>query len=404
VAATIPGAGAIGSFLAGWRGLARFWAVVLAVLGIGALVLEVLGPPPNAAMTAAGPVAQTNPDPTPRASGSSVAKSGEDKSRLAAQTIAPTAVPAGRPGRDTPGPITDPDPALLEPYPPEPDHKLPRIAMDGRTPMAVYAAGFDPSSVRPRVAMLVAGIGMSEADSLAAIKDLPGGVTLAISPYAPDVARLLDVARMNQHEYLLSIPMEPQGYPANDPDDRRALMTSLAPEENLNRLRWVLSRLAGYVGVTNTFGQMRGERLAGVPDQFASVLEEVGHRGLLFVDARTSGARTSGARTNGTRTNGTSTNGTSANGTVLPHAWNRSADTVIDADPIDAAVLDQRLDALTHMALDRGSALGIVLVPRPVTLARVAAWTNTLTAKGLALAPVSALASPPAPAKQEADK
>jgi polysaccharide deacetylase 2 family uncharacterized protein YibQ len=368
--------------------------VVLVVLGIGALVLEVLGPPPNTTVTATGPVARISPDPAPRASGSSEGKSGEAKSRLAAQTTTPAAAPAGRPGRDTPGPITDPDPALLEPYPPEPDHKLPRIAMDGRTPMVVYAAGFDPSSVRPRVAMLVAGIGMSEADTLAAIKDLPGGVTLAISPYAPDVGRLLDVARMNQHEYLLSIPMEPQGYPANDPDDRRALMTSLAPEENLNRLRWVLSRLAGYVGVTNTFGQMRGERLAGVPDQFTSVLEEVGHRGLLFVDARTSD----------TRTNGPSTNGTSTNGTVLPHAWNRSADTVIDADPIDAAVLDQRLDALTHMALDRGSALGIVLVPRPVTLARVAAWTNTLTAKGLALAPVSALASPPAPAKQEAEK
>jgi polysaccharide deacetylase 2 family uncharacterized protein YibQ len=389
VAATIPGAGPIFGFLAGWRGLARFWAVLLAVLGIGALVLELLGPPPEASVPGSGPVAQASAPPAPHVIGSADSKSGDSKSgdsksgdgksRLAAQTAGPEAAPPGRPGRDTPGPITDPDPALLEPYPPEPDHKLPRIATDGRTPMAVYAAGFDPSSVRPRVGMLVAGIGMSEADSLAAIKDLPGGVTLAISPYAADVGRLLDVARMNQHEYLLSIPMEPQGYPANDPDDRRALMTSLAPEENLNRLRWVLSRLGGYVGVTNTFGQMRGERLAGVQDQFASVLEEVGHRGLLFVDARTNGAGTSG--------------------TVLPHAWNRSADAVIDVDPIDAAVLDQRLDALTHMALDRGSALGIVLVPRPVTLARVAAWTNTLTSRGLALAPVSALAAAPAPAK-----
>jgi polysaccharide deacetylase 2 family uncharacterized protein YibQ len=410
VAATIPGAGPIGNFLAGWRGLARFWTVVLAVLGIGALVLELLGPPPNTAVTAA---ARTNPGAEPPAGGSSNGKAGNGeagngkagsgKSRLAAQTIAPAggpaAVPPGRPGRDTPGPITDPDPALLEPYPPEPDHKLPRIAMDGRTPMAVYAAGFDPSSVRPRVGLLVGGIGMSEADSLAAIKDLPGGVTLAISPYAADVGRLLDVARMNQHEFLLAIPMEPQGYPANDPDDRRALMTSLAPEENLNRLRWVLSRLGGYVGVTNSFGQMRGERLAGVPDQFTPVLEEVGHRGLLFVDARTNGARTNGAGANGAGTSGAGTSGA-----ILPHAWNRSADTVIDADPIDTAVLDQRLDALTHMALDRGSALGIVLLPRPVTLARVAAWTNTLTSKGLALAPVSALVSPPAPAKQEAEK
>ncbi len=86
----------------------------------------------------------------------------------------------------------------------------------------------------------------------------------------------------------------------------------------------------------------------------------------------------------------------------LPYAWNRSADLVIDDDPVDAALLDQRLDALSHAALDKGSALGIVWLPRPVTVARVAAWTNTLAAKGLALAPVSAMSLPPA--KPDAEK
>ena len=243
--------------------------------------------------------------------------------------------------------------------------------------MAAYAAGFDPSNLRPRVGILIAGIGMSGADSLVAIKDLPQGVTLAISPYAADIDHLLTIARMTEHEYLLSVPMEPQGYPMNDPDDRHALMTSLPPAENLNRLRWVLSRLTGYVGVTSALGQMHGERLAGVPDQLGSVLDEVAHRGLLFVDARP--------------------------GQVpLAQAWSRSVDMVIDDDPVDAAALDRRLDALTHLALDKGSALGLVSVPRPMTLSRVAAWTNTLTAKGLALAPVSALALPPA--KQESEK
>ena len=243
--------------------------------------------------------------------------------------------------------------------------------------MATYAAGFDPSSLRPRVGLLIAGIGMSEADSLAAIKDLPGGVTLAISPYAIDVSHLLDLARINQHEYLLSIPMEPQGYPANDPDGRHALMTSLTPSENLDHLRWALSRFTGYVGVTNALGQMRGERMSGMPDQFDAVLEKIAVRGLLFVDARTGQP-------------------------VLPYVWNRSVDMVIDHDPVDPAVLDRRLDALSKMALDKGSALGIVSVPRPLTLARVAAWTTTLAARGLALAPVSALMLPPA--KPEPDK
>jgi polysaccharide deacetylase 2 family uncharacterized protein YibQ len=347
---------------------------MLLVLGIGAGVLEFLGPPPASppgpppvlAMTAVEPALDNGPRPAPRMGGSDITAHGG-----ASQSAARLPSQSGRPGRDTPGPIADPDPSLLEPYPGGANLSLPRVAIDGRAPMAVYAAGFDPTNVRPRVGMLIAGIGLSEADSMAAVKDLPRGVTLAITPYAGDIGRLLAVARIAEHEYLLSVPMEPQGYPVNDPDDRHALMTSLSAAENLERLRWALARFSGYVGVTSALGPMRGERLTAAPIQFASVLKELGHRGLLFVDARTSQP-------------------------VPPYAWSRSVDVVIDQDPVDAAVLDKRLDTLSHIALDKGSALGIVWVPRPVTLARVAAWTNSLAAKGLALAPVSALVVPPA--------
>jgi uncharacterized protein len=376
VAARFRGGWQVGGFLAGWRGLRRFWIGILLALGIGAVALEVLGPPPSLVQSPGRPGVHA---------GSLAVDHAPSEAHGAPRPAPPPAVSQAsqltsrlsRPGRDVPGPIADPDPSLLEPYLDAANLKLPRIAVDGRPPMAAYAAGFDPTSLRPRVGMLIAGIGLSEADSVAAIKNLPGGVTLAISPYAGDISYLLVIARVTEHEYLLSIPMEPQGYPVNDPDDRHALMTSLSPADNLDRLRWVLSRLTGYVGVTNALGQMHGERLAGVPDQFASVLDEVGHRGLLFVDARI------GQQT-------------------LPFVWNRSVDMVIDAGPVDAAVLDQRLDALTHSALDKGSALGLVQVPRAVTLARVLAWTNSLVAKGLALAPVSALVLPPA--KREAER
>lgn len=371
MAAPWAGARQLGTHLTGWRGLGRFWAGVLSVLVICALVLQILGPPPESRAgpppePAISPVVHANPVAT--ADGPSDAK--------AFYAVRPARQTAEEPGRDTPGPIADPDPSLLVPYASDPNLRLPRISSDGRVSMAVYAAGFDPSSLRPRVGLLIAGIGMSEADSLAAIKDLPGGVTLAVSPYAGNISRLIEVARMTGHEYLLSIPMEPSGYPVNDPDDRRALMTSLPPIENLNRLDWVLSRISGYVGVTNALGQMHGERLSGVPDQLDSLLEEAAHRGLLFIDARSSQP-------------------------LLAHTWNRSVDLLIDDGPLDATVLDKRLDQLSHIALDRGSALGMVAVPRPVTLARVAAWTTTLTAKGLALAPVSALVR--APAKQASD-
>ena len=359
-----------GGVLAGWRGLRRFWVVVMLVLAAGVGAIGMLGPQARPEMTVMGPVVRT--DPLPAKPVPPVVKPAPPHAQ--AHATPQPKLPAIQPGRATAGPVGDPDPSLQEPYPGGKNASLPRISEDGRAPMAVYAAGFDPSSLRPRVGILIAGIGMSEAESLSAIKDLRGGVTLAFSPYASNVTHLLEAARITEHEYLLSIPMEPDGFPVNDPDDRHALMTSLTPAENLDRLRWVLSRLTGYVGVTNALGQMHGGRLSDMASQLDPVLAEVAHRGLLFVDART--GRPS-----------------------LPDAWNRSVDVQIDADPVSETVLDQRLNALTKMALEKGAALGLVSVPRPMTLARVAAWTNTLAEKGVALAPVSALVRPPA--KQE---
>jgi polysaccharide deacetylase 2 family uncharacterized protein YibQ len=354
----------IAEFLSGWRGLGRFWMIVLATLGFAAVVLQLLGPPQ---LRRAAQAEVVPPEPSAMVTDAATAPAAAGPPPMAEQA----------PGRDTPGAVAGPDPALLEADPGAPDRMLPRIAADGRTPMHVYASGFDPATRRPRVGIVIAGIGLSEAESMAAIRDLPAAATLAVSPYAGNLDRMLALARQAGHEYLLSVPMEPQGYPINDPDGRHALMPSLPPEENLGRLRWALSRIAGYVGVTSALGPMHGERLAGDREQFQAVLAEIAHRGLLFADARPAEPG-------------------------LPLAWNRSVDLVIDDDPVNEAALDARLDALSKLARDKGSALGLVSVPRPKTLERVAAWSNALMAKGLILAPVSALVQ--SPGKQEQDK
>jgi polysaccharide deacetylase 2 family uncharacterized protein YibQ len=339
--------------LSGWHVLGWFWTAILLLFWVGAGVLQLLGPP-HADAPARRIVTHGDPVPMPHA--------------IARHAV--EAVAAMRPGRDLPGPTTDPDPALLERFG-EDRWQLPRIATDGRASFSIYAAGFDSTSVRPRVAVIVGGIGMSEADSLAAIRTLPGGVTLAVSPTGSNLTKLLERARIAQHEYLLSVPMEPQGFPANDPDDRIALMTTLPPEKNLLRIRTLLGRAAGYIGITNLYGALHGERLSDMNIQFEPILTEAAERGLLYVDARTAQKPREGV-------------------------WSRTADIAIDAEPFNAAVLDERLDRLSHIALDNGSALGIVSLPRPVTLDRLVAWTNSLASKGLALAPVSAIVWPPA--------
>ena len=251
-----------------------------------------------------------------------------------------------------------------------PDGPLPRIAADGRMPMQVYAAGFDPSDQRPKVGLILAGIGLNGADSQDATNNLPGGITFALSPYAQISPDLLAKIRLAEHEYLLSLPMEPQSFPLNDPGDK-ALLTRNTPEENEQRMRWALSRFAGYVGVTGALGSMRGERFAKASYAFDPVLHELSARGLLYADPRPDAGK-------------------------LPSVWQRRVDVIIDDRPDDASI-DSKLGELDRLAAERGSALGLAGAVRPETIARIAAWANELPAKGLALAPVSALAvAPPA--------
>jgi uncharacterized protein len=350
----------VASLIAGWRGLGHFWLAVTLLLAIGGITLQILGPPGPPSSRIAASQVPPNKAPVP---------SQASQPAAAPPLPAPTTPAVPRPGRDTPGPIADPDPALLEPAPEFPSNLMPRIAIDGRMPMQVYAAGFDRSTRRPQVGLLIAGVGLNQADSEAAIRTLPGGVTLAISPYAANPAKLLALARTAEHEYLLSIPMEPQGYPLNDPGPQ-ALMANLAPDQNHTRLEWALSRIAGYVGVTGALGSMRGERFASLADQMKSVATEFAERGLLYVDARPGSA-------------------------PPPGVWSRTVAIIID-EPATAADIDDKLARLVKLAREQGSALGLVTVVRPMTTDRIAVWANGLAADGLALAPVSALVQPPA--------
>lgn len=361
----MPGWG-LGTLFSGWGGLARFWLLVVVLLAAGGIALQLLGPvpEPHGEPVAAAP----SPAPAPAQTAPQAARA-QPKSPPGQAQQAASIPPAQRPGRSTPGPIADPDPALQEPVPGTTSDMLPRVAEDGRMPMQVYAAGFDASSRRPRVGLLLAGIGLNQTDSAAAIHSLPGGITLAFPPYAQNLGKLLTDTRFAEHEFLISIPMEPQGFPHNDPG-QHALMTNLSFEENHIRLIWALSQLHGYVGATGALGSgLLGERFASLPEELQPVLTELAQRGLLYIDPRVGAAR-------------------------LPLVWSRPIDLIID-EPDSAAAIDDKLNQLSKLAHSKGTALGLATAPRPITIQRLAAWADGLTADGLALAPVSALVGQP---------
>ena len=264
------------------------------------------------------------------------------------------------------GHIAPPDPALQEPAPDFPPATLPKIGADGRLPMQVYARPSDRNDPRPKIAVLLSGFGLAEAESRAAIA-LPGPIDLAVSVYARQIDPLLDAARAAGHELLDSIPMESQGFPLNDAG-YASLIMGAQPAANARNLQRDLSHVPGAVGATGASDGFRGERFAAGEDAFAIVQTELSKRGLLYVDPRP--------------------------GTPPPAGVaGRTVDLVID-DPPARAEVEAKLSNLERIARANGSALGLAGPLRAAMIERIASWAQELSARGFVLVPVSALARP----------
>ncbi|HCP01617.1 MAG: hypothetical protein CL573_09810 [Alphaproteobacteria bacterium] len=244
---------------------------------------------------------------------------------------------------------------------------LPRIELMSVEPWRAYARPFDQRDNRPRVAVILSGLGLSSAATEAAIQGLPGEVTLAFQPFADNILEWIRLARAAGHEVLLNLPTEPVDFPAND-FGSRALFVALSPSENEERLRWALSRATGYVGVVNHMGS----RFSSSRENMHRLLAEIKARGLLYVDARSSVG---------------SLETVMAAQMEVPQVTN---DSFLDARDASRVTIDARLTELERVAKDTGNSLAIGQA-FPVTIERVSKWARTLDQKGLVLVPVSAV-------------
>jgi hypothetical protein len=286
----------------------------------------------------------------------------QDVIRLSERPLAPLTGIGSRPDKLLPPPPPG-APLPVAPvagfFAPGPAGPLPIIAQDGRTPFEAYRRPFAPNG-RPKIALMIGGLGLNARATQQAIETLPAEVTLSFSPYAEGLQGWIDMARAHGHEVLLETPMEPVDYPDNDPGPY-TLMAGAQGPDTLKKLEWILSRATGYFGVTNYLGS---KFLAsdGAYQTFSAALKG---RGVAFVDDG-SAARRGGK------------------GVVRG-----SAERVID-DQLNPAAIDQQLVALEAGALQRGQAVGSGFA-YPVTLEKVAQWSRALTDRGFQLTPVSAL-------------
>ena len=337
------------------RSLVAVWAAVMLAAAGMATTLQWLGPPQH--LTAPGVVPNVR---TPATAGS------RPEAPAAATSTSPVG-PKPPPARERLD-IPAPEAALLEPVAAGSGMMLPRIASDGREARSFYAARTPvlPPGAK-RISILLEGIGLSAADSLDAIDQLPGAISLAVSPYAVEPAAILDAARKAGHELLLSLPMEPASAPFDD-EGGKALTARADASENMARLLWSLSRVEGYAGVTNAHSGLDGRGFANSP-QFAGVAHALAGRGLFYLDATPDDPLPGGIARVG-------------------------ADLRLD-DPPAAADIDRQLARLEQIAGSRGSAIGVAGPLYPVTIRRLAEWARALPSHGLVLVPVSSLVRPP---------
>lgn len=266
------------------------------------------------------------------------------------------------------GPLPEaPFPNLTETTP---QGVLPIIGADGAQAWRAYAKPFDTDDRRPRIALIVIGLGVSEQATRTAIGTLPKTVTLGFMPAATGVSQWLAEARKSGHESVLMLPLEPLDYPNDDPGPG-VLLTNKKDEENIGALRSSLAAGSGYVGVATYMGS----KFTASSERMRPVLEELKKRGLLFVDSFTTRATT----------------GPAIAGTLqVPHGVSdRQIDELLTPEAIDTS-----LAALVEAAKKQGTAIAVAN-PYPVTFERIAVWAQGLEDKGVVLAPVSAVVIAP---------
>lgn len=329
--------------------------------------------PPAAPTKGTSPPAQSTPAGTPPESpGDKAAKPVTTQSSGKTATLRPV-MPKKLPAVPRDPPLSpSPDPALVQMTALGP---LPRVGDDGRLPRQVYAKPFNTADRRPRVAIVVTGLGLSAAATESAIQGLPGSVTLTFAPYSPRLNEWIRLARAAGHEVLINVPMEPTNYPAYDPGPQ-TLLTTLNAEGNLDRLLWSLSRGTGYVGVVDFLGS----QFTASKDHMIPVLRAIKQRGLLYLDS--------------------SSTPRSVSASVAAQLNMVSAKATLTLDErASRTEIDRRFAELEQRAKKERRAIGIAS-PYPVSLERIATWVRQLEARGVALAPVSALSRIPAPAKK----
>ncbi len=242
---------------------------------------------------------------------------------------------------------------------------------DGMSAFEAYRRPYQARAGRPYIALAIDGYGLSRTASESALRTMPSSISLILSPYAEETDLWVAEARARGHEIWLKLPTETDNYPLEDPG-MDTLLVNVAESENIQKLLNVLGGATGYAGVVSDHSSVFMRTGA----DFRPPAGMIFSRGLGMIDGNTSRNQTLASM---------------ASGHNMPYG---TVDLWLDMDHQAQADILENLARLEQIAKERGYAIGIIR-PLPVSYQTVLEWLDGLPAKGLDLAPLSAVGALP---------
>lgn len=240
------------------------------------------------------------------------------------------------------------------------------ISEDGKTRILVFfVPPLAPLPVGPKVAVIMddLGRGTQTAKVLLSIKQ---PVTFSILPGETHAREVAQMAHAAHREVLLHLPMEPQGYPADNPG-KDALFVRYPDQELVRRFNALLKEVPFAVGTNNHMGSRFTEDRRGM----TAVMSVLQQRGMFFVDSMTTGRSVGMA--------------VALEQGVPALKRDVFLDNVADVEKIVA-----ELRHLARTAKKNGQAIGICH-PYPATLQALQRELPRLAEQGVTIVPVSRL-------------
>ncbi len=159
------------------------------------------------------------------------------------------------------------------------------LSLQSPEQLSITSADNDHSSESnsPRVAIVIDDLGW-ELGTISLYEQVPAPLTMALMPERPHSDYHYQLWR-DKYEFIIHMPMEPLGYPDDDPGEH-ALMTDMNREEIIAKVEEVIDLYPRLVGMNNHMGSAFVRYRPGME----AVMKTLGEHNIFYLDSRTDDA------------------------------------------------------------------------------------------------------------------